>query len=199
MNEKRDLAHHPDRAVHAGQLNAMSLLHEMMHLMIVAYREANNPALLGEALEWTETELPSDAVEATLLRFADQFPVTEVYRGNHSAADYLSGSTGDEPHRHEALEELLLLWLGNINPACSPCLELFDDDMLEHETTYPDIINTLRRFFDGQPGLGPGKDNLLDLLEAPIKASPLANSSIVATTGRSSWDSGSTWLPPGST
>ncbi len=172
MNEKRDLAHHPDRAVHAGQLNAMSLLHEMMHLMIVAYREANNPALLGEALEWTETELPSDAVEATLLRFADQFPVTEVYRGNHSAADYLSGSTGDEPHRHEALEELLLLWLGNINPACSPCLELFDDDMLEHETTYPDIINTLRRFFDGQPGLGPGKDNLLDLLEAPIKASP---------------------------
>jgi len=172
MNEKRDLAQHPDQAVHAGQLNAMSLLHEMMHLMIVAYREANNPELLGEALEWTETELPSDTVEAALLRFADQFPVVDVYRGNHSAADYLAGSTGDEPHRHEALEEMLLLWLGNTNPACTPYLELFDDDTLEHETQYPDIIETLRTFFDGQPGLGPGKENLLDLLEAPIKASP---------------------------
>ena len=172
MNEKRDLDQHPDQAVHAGQLNAMSLLHEMMHLMIVAYRQANNPELLGEALEWTETSLPSDAVEATLLRFADQFPVVEVYRGGHSAADYLEGSTGDDPHRHEALEEMLLLWLGNINPACAPCLELFDDDPLEHETKYAEVIESLRTFFDGQPGLGEGKENLLDLLEAPIKASP---------------------------
>ncbi|MDP6490247.1 MAG: alpha-amylase family glycosyl hydrolase [Kiritimatiellia bacterium] len=172
MNEKRDLQQHPDQAVRAGQLNALSLLHEMMHLMIVAYREANSPDLLGEALEWTESELPSDDVEATLLRFADQFPVVDVYRGNHTAADYLAGSTGDEPHRHEALEEMLLLWMGNINPAGRSCLELFDDDKLEHDTDYPDIIDTLRTFFEGQPGLGPGKESLFDLLEAPIKASP---------------------------
>ncbi len=172
MNENRDLVQQPDQTVQAGQLNAMSLLHEMMHLMIVAYREANNPALLGDALEWTEAEVAADSVDDTLLRFADQFPVVDVYRGNHSAADYLAGSTGDEPHRHEALEEMLLLWLGNINPACTPYIELFDDDTLETETEYSDIIKTMRTFLSGQPGLGPDKANLLDLLEAPIKASP---------------------------
>ena len=39
-----------------------------------------------------------------------------VYRGEQSAAEWLARSTGDVPHRAVALEELMMLWLANLNP-----------------------------------------------------------------------------------
>ena len=47
-----------------------------------------------------------------------QFPPTAVYKGEVDADSYLDGVTAGIPHRQIALEELLLLWLENANPAC---------------------------------------------------------------------------------
>ena len=43
MNEKRDLVHFPEKAVKASQINAMALIHEILHMMIVVYRQQTNP------------------------------------------------------------------------------------------------------------------------------------------------------------
>ncbi len=51
MNEKRDLVRFPEQAVKASQINAMALIHEILHLMIVAYRQQRNPTVLTRALE----------------------------------------------------------------------------------------------------------------------------------------------------
>ena len=86
-----------------------------------------------------------DAVDAALMKFADQFPPLAVYRREHNVEDYLSGETGGMPNREVVLEEMLMLWLENMNPAFSPFQELFDDSQLEKETTYPTMISSMSK------------------------------------------------------
>ncbi len=95
-----------------------------------------------------------------------------VYRRQVSPAEYLRGQTEGVPNREVQLEELLLLWLANANPAFAPFLELFDDASLAAQTAYRRIIAGLQSFFAGQPGLGSEGRSLIDLLRAPALASP---------------------------
>ncbi|MDW8316442.1 MAG: alpha-amylase family glycosyl hydrolase [Anaerolineae bacterium] len=172
MNQKRDLVNFPEQAVKASHINAMALIHELMHLMIVAYREAQNPQLWQEALDRLTVELSEPPVENTMGRYADDFPVVAVYRGQMTPREYLQGYTGPDSNREVVLEEALLLWLMNNNPAASPYVELFDDINLERETAYRQVIEELREFLGSQPSFGPGGQSLFDVLEAPIKAAP---------------------------
>ena len=53
--------------------------------------------------------------------------------------DYLEGESEVPdgrrvPNRQIILEELIMLWLANKNPAFSPYLELFDDSALDKTT-----------------------------------------------------------------
>src|SRR5215210_7234396 len=50
MNERIDAAREPERVVHAGQLNAMGLLDEVLHAVVAEYRERINPAAMSSAL-----------------------------------------------------------------------------------------------------------------------------------------------------
>ena len=43
INQQRDLVNYPERAVQAGQINAMGLLDEILHLVISQYRQQHNP------------------------------------------------------------------------------------------------------------------------------------------------------------
>ena len=67
---------------------------------------------------------------------------------------------------------MLLLWLANANPAFVPFLELFDDDDLARETTYPQIMGSLYEFFETQPRFGPENQNLIEMLHSPALAHP---------------------------
>jgi len=172
MNERRDLVSFPEQAVKAGQINAMGLIDEILHLVVGVYREQEDPSVMREALIWLEAELGSDAVDATLRRFVDAFPPSAVYRGEIEPEVYLAGETAGVPHRQLALEELLMLWLANTNPAFSPFAELFDDTALEKETAYPQIVAGLHTFFDTRPPFGPKRENLVDMLREPAIAVP---------------------------
>ncbi|HLY99063.1 MAG TPA: alpha-amylase family glycosyl hydrolase, partial [Candidatus Angelobacter sp.] len=71
-----------------------------------------------------------------------------------------------------ALEELMMLWLANLNPAFKPCQELFDDQPLVQATAYSSITAALREYFEKRPKFGPDNQNLIDMLRAPALASP---------------------------
>jgi glycosidase len=106
------------------------------------------------------------------LEFTREFPPKAVYQKQLSAEAYLSGETNGIPHQQIALEELLMLWLANANPAFEPFLELFDDSQLEYLTSYPNIIAQLDSFFETQPRFGPDNQSLIQMLRAPALASP---------------------------
>jgi len=172
MNVQRDLVNHPEQAVKAGQLNAMGLIDELLHYVAAQYRRQVNPHALASALDWLNHALGKAAVDAALEKFADEFPSVAVYRGKVDAVTFLNSATDGVPHRHIILEEMLMLWLANVNPAFAPFMELFDDTALEKETAYQSLISKLYSFFDTQPRFGPDNQNLIDLLRAPARASP---------------------------
>ena len=48
LNARRDLARFPETAVRAGQINAMGLIDEVLHLVVERYRQEIEPALAGQ-------------------------------------------------------------------------------------------------------------------------------------------------------
>jgi glycosidase len=172
MNEHRDLVNYPERAVKPGQLNALGLVDEILHYLVGVYREQHGPDVMARAITRLEERLGREAVDKTLRSFADAFPTVALYRRQTDLDSYLGGQTDGVPNRQIVLEELLLLWLANANPACSPFQELFDDADLRHDTAYARIINELRTFFDNEPLFGPEQQNLIAELRAPAIAVP---------------------------
>lgn len=172
MNEKRDLAGFPEQAVKAGQINAMGLIEEILHYEVALYRNQRNPEAFRQAVDWLVEKLGKDAVAGVLRKFVDDFPPLAVYQRKIAPDAYLAGDTGGVPNRQIVLEDLLMLWLANMNPACSPFMELFDDSALEKETAYLQVLFNLRKFFETQPKFGPDNQNLIELLRSPALANP---------------------------
>ncbi len=172
MNDKRDLVNFPERAVRAGQINAMGLVDEILHHVVALYREQRNPEAMRQALAYLEQQLGKPAVDKALREFCDEFPSLAVHRRELTVDEYLAGETGGVSHREVALEEMLMLWIANLNPALEPFLELFSDANLEHNTAYLPMMQGLYVFFDTQPYFGPENQNLIDMLQTPARRHP---------------------------
>jgi len=88
MNVRRDVVNFPERAIQAGQLNAMGLIDELLHLILARYRTQHAPQVLTQALTYLDGHLSQRAVDGVLATFADAFPPVAVHRaGNDLCAD----------------------------------------------------------------------------------------------------------------
>ena len=172
MNEQRDLVNYPERAVKPGHLNALGLVDEVFHYLVGVYRTEHDPQVMARALAALDARLGREAVDRTLRAFADQFPTVALYRRQTDLDTYLAGDSAGVPHRQIVLEELLLLWLANANPAYAPFQELFDDAELRQDTTYARVIHELQAFFRDEPLFGPEQQSLIAELRAPAIAHP---------------------------
>jgi glycosidase len=167
INQRRDLVRFPEQAIKAGQINALGLIDEIMHIVVGLYREQKNPEVIQQALHWLDEKVGQETINTVLRQFADEFPPLAVYRREIAPDDYLAGETAGIPHRQIVLEELLMLWLANANPAFAPFMELFDDTSLSKETAYRSVASSLHEFFETQPTFGPKNQNLMDMLRDP--------------------------------
>ncbi len=172
INQKRNLAAYPESAVKAGQINALGLVDEILHALIATYRKQKNPLIMDQASAYLESVLGKTEFDRLLVRFIAEFPPIDVYQQKISIEEYLAGSSNGLSHRGVTLEEILMLWIENKNPAVEPYLELFEDELLEKETVYLKAMEQLYSFFETQPRFGPDQQNLIDLLRAPALASP---------------------------
>ena len=177
MNARRDLVNFPERAVRAGQINALGLVDEILHILMQNYRQQRNPQVMEQALAWLAQRVGTEPLDVALRQFMAQFPPLLVYRRQVSIDEYLQGDSVSQDgqlisNRQIALEEMLMLWLANLNPAYAPYLELFDDKDLGRNTAYRAIMDGMHDFFETQPPFGPDGQNLIDMLRAPALASP---------------------------
>ncbi|MGA2623250.1 MAG: alpha-amylase family glycosyl hydrolase [Bacteroidota bacterium] len=155
-----------------SEIYAMGLLHEILHFVIDRYRQERNPDFLPKCDHDLKTGLGAHAFDDLLKTFTAEFPPLPVYKKDESPAEYLRGTSGTVTNRQIALEELLLVWLQNRNPAFQSIIELVDDSELAERTAYDDAIHKTKTFFGTQPGYGPANQPLIDMLLAPAAASP---------------------------
>jgi hypothetical protein len=158
--------------VNAGALFAMGLIDELSHALVAKYRKDTDPKVMAEAVRWLGSHVTPVERERLLLSFTQQFPPVAVYRGELTAEKWLKGTTDGQANREAAVEEMLLLWLANSNPAFVPFKILFEDKPLKQQTAYEKVTTSLPDFFATRPPMAEGLGTLLDALRAPMLASP---------------------------
>ena len=172
MNKARGPEADPAGTINAGALFAMGLIDELSHALVHRYRKDVDPAVHAEAIRWFASRVEAANMEQLLLAFVQQFPNVAVYRGELTAKQWLDGTTDGMPNREAALEELMLLWLANINPAFGPFRSLFDDKDLKSQTVYKNVTASLPDYLITRPPVAPEVGSLYEALRAPMLASP---------------------------
>ncbi|MDR1786533.1 MAG: alpha-amylase [Spirochaetaceae bacterium] len=176
LNETLD----SDKKLSAGSLNAMAVIDEALHYCCAQFRADENPASFSQVYAALCDKLGQDRVLRLLEDFTGEFPPRRVYRGEATAAEYLSGSGWDEsaraerPNTEQALEELILLKLGNENPAFAPFRFLFNDENLAKNGDYAALWDCVKEEFKKQPIFGPYKNDLITMLKEPVVFSPFS-------------------------
>ncbi|CAN5738866.1 hypothetical protein BH18CHL1_BH18CHL1_00410 [soil metagenome] len=153
------------------EIQAMAVIHEAMHQLIAQHRSRDEEPAFHSALAAVAREVGPEALEEALRTYAVEFPVAAVYQGVEAPDAYLEGATSDRPHREHVLEELLLLWLTNRNPAFTRHGDLFDDTPVAEASLYADIVESLHHHLAPDALADPG-DDLVARLLAPAQAAP---------------------------
>lgn len=172
MNQKHDLATNPEQAVYAGQVNAMAMIYEISRFVFRSYLQQRHPQLLQAALAAAQEQFGREAVDKVLDKHVEKFPPLTVYRGELDREHYLAERTAGRSNREIVLEDMLMLWLSNANPAFTLFTELFNATPLADETIYPKIIDNLYQFFGTKEALDADGENIIDVLLASVRAAP---------------------------
>ena len=172
INQVRRLAGEHKNQISAADVNAMGLIDEISRYVFGLYLEENGRDLVRELDQHLAEAVGQETIDAALEMYIDLFPPTCVYKGEIMKADYLELDDGRELGRHVALEEMLILWLTNMNPANRPLRELCDDSDLAAATRYRDVIGVIRRFFDRKPAFGPDDQVIIEMLRSPAVLYP---------------------------
>ncbi len=149
-----------------SEVFALGLLDEIKHLLITLYKQQENRQIFVNAIEFLNKKIGEDKVIKTVTEFTYQFPPDIVFLKKEEVSDYLKNKDNLEAQ----FEEMLILWLNNLNPAYEKLRELFDDSVLFH-TSYIEIFDNLLSFFETQK-ITKLKDNLLEILMEPQKVEP---------------------------
>lgn len=172
MNKKRADTSDTTSYIAPGQINALGLIDEIFHLVFNEYYKANGTALRHALYTHLEKSLGKPRLLATLKSFNQQFPPIAVYADEQTIDEYLAESTDGVPNVENTVEELLMTWLTNVNPAANSYRELFDDSLLHKNSAYLQVIDGIQIFFKRQPVFGPENQDLVTMLRTPALVVP---------------------------
>lgn len=168
LNQKRS----PAQQVRSGQVNALGLIDEIYHFILRTYEENFNPNVFQKALTFLEEKVGKEKLHNTLLAFINEFQPLDVFKGKITPDEYLNGTTGTRTNLEIVLEELMLLYFSNSNPANAELKELFDNEALIDNTSFNQVLHELETYFQTQPVFGEEKQFIFDYLRAPILEHP---------------------------
>jgi glycosidase len=168
VNERRE----PENHVYAGQVNAAGLLDEIYHFIFRLYELEINKGVFKKAYNYLNQNLGEDETRKLLYDFISLFPPVDVYNGKVSTFDYLNSFSEERSNIEITIEEIILLYFANFNPANKKLKELFDENYLADKTLYAKFIANLDNFFLNEEKFGPDKQDIFTLLKTPILNNP---------------------------
>ena len=172
LNALTEIQGAAEKTLSGAALFAMGLIDELCHAIVAKYRRSKDSLVLKDGLGFLANTIGPQQRDQLLLEFTKQFPNVAVFRKEITAEAWLEGRTDDLSNREAAFEELLLLWLANTNPAFARFRLLFGDQALKKETAYVDATASFSEYFTKRPPVDPNLGTLLDVLRAPMLASP---------------------------
>lgn len=166
--------------ISAGTLNAMGLLDEIFHLACYTYRRHKNADAFKNLLSELENKFGKEKIDLLLVKFSEEFPPVDVYKGKCSIEEYLNTELTERKtgrvrtNREQTLEELIMLCLDNENPAFKPFYPLFDDSKLKENSDFDfkEIWSEIQAFFKSQSGFGSYGNDLISFLREPVRFAP---------------------------
>lgn len=158
--------------IRASEFNAIGLMDEIYHYIIQLYKKETNDKIIMNAYKEVEGICGKKNVAESFKLFLNDFPNNSIYKNNINLDDYLNNKTEGIENSEIVLDELILLWLSNINPAYKPYQELFNDKELKKHSSYLEIMNSTGNYFKKSPILKESNSNLIDTLRAPSLNSP---------------------------
>ncbi len=171
INTERDLLNHPESAVKASDIYAIGLMDEIFHFILRRYREEVQADVFIEAVKNLERNLGVEKTQQLFSAFITAFPPQAVYHQKQTLSTYLE-TLQNSTEFSNVLEEILLLWVENQNPALENYLELFSEKQVAETSPYHQSIQTLYTFFEHKPPFGPDRQNIIELLRAPALKHP---------------------------
>jgi glycosidase len=172
INEVRKSEGAYDQLVTPGEINALGILHEIYHYLLNQYGTDENPGVINRGLEFLTSAISKEALDYVLLNFIHEFPPLDVYKGKIKPEEYLNGKTESKNNREIILEELIILFFENSNPAAHRLNELFSDQNLKEISSYSEVINKTEEFFENEKPTGFGGLRLFSLFRKPITTNP---------------------------
>lgn len=155
-----------------GQLNAMGLLDEIYHFIFRVYETKYNPKVFAKAIDYLKREIKPETLENVLLDFIVKFPPKEVYENKITPIHYLYSFNGNRSNFETTLEELILFFFANFNPANKQFKELFDESYLSTIKDYKKIIEKAEVFFENEKPFEEFNISVFTLLKLPIINAP---------------------------
>ncbi|MBU0507997.1 alpha-amylase, partial [bacterium] len=155
-----------------GHLYALVLIQYILHVVVDRYRKEREPEMFEKAELWLSERPPEPPVEKSVQRFGTHYTPIPVFRGERDLRDFLHARLGDLPGRHALIEQMLLVFFANANPAAQTTRDLYDDRELTTRDDYLKRVWELEKFFAQMPTFGPKGQSLFELLASPAKSSP---------------------------
>lgn len=172
MNQLRPDPQNPETYISPAEINALGLIDEILHQVVDEYYKTHGRSIRTALARHLINTFGRSEVIATLTSFNELFPPSEVYRGNQTVQEYLKKTDKGVTNYDVTLEELLMTWLTNMNPAAARYREIFDDRPLYSSTSYARLIDAIQSFFKTQPAFGPDGQDLITMLRTPATQVP---------------------------
>jgi glycosidase len=155
-----------------GQVYALGLIHEIFHFLIGLYQEKINPGVFSRGLKHLNGFTGKVETDKVFFEFIKEFPTLDVYKEIIKPEDYLIGSTGDKSNKEILVEEIILLYLQNNNPANANLSELYADKPLADRSKYLTFVDEAEKFLITEKPIGKNNLPLLQFLRGPVAANP---------------------------
>ncbi|MDD3558775.1 MAG: alpha-amylase family glycosyl hydrolase [Melioribacteraceae bacterium] len=161
-----------DQKLSPGEINSLGLLEEIYHFVLREYEQKQNPGVFKRALKTLYDHFGEIKTQDILFEFVSVFPPTDVYKGKLSTLEYLQNYAGEKSNYEITLEELLLFYLSNFNPAAEKVKELIDDSYLTKKEDYLQLMTETEKFFQNEEPIGKSGKDVFSFLKTPILMNP---------------------------